>query len=141
MKKVISLLAIILLSTFIKAAIPIASIERHGKGRFGYNYVHFELVTLNSGGQAYVGQCKDPGRERCVVGHPNIGSNDPNDLYATDYLIDIADKAIDSEDFSGTETYQVQVSGENFIRVYTVIWSTDNRGDGTIDITRENINL
>lgn len=121
------------------AAKPIFSVTRSNKGWFGYRYVNWQLQTnTNTGEQGWVGTCQDPGRDDCRVGNAQVTSNnDPTEINAVNHLLKIADGAIDKKDFSGNETYRVKVEGESFVRLYRVIWNTDDFGDGTITVERE----
>lgn len=125
------------------AAKPIFRIHRENKGWFGYRYVHFELVTDQvTNEQGWVGDCHNPGRDACRVGVAQITSNnDQAEINAVNELLRIADGAIDNKDFSGTETLRVKVEGETLVRLYRVIWNTDDYGDGTILVEREDGNF
>ena len=110
---------------------------RKDKGWFGYKYVHFHLVVNSSGDEGWVGECSSPGRDECRVGVAGI--QDQNEVNAVNALIQFADKAIDSRNFSGTEAMRISVEGESTDRIYRVIWNTNEDGDGTINIERDEI--
>lgn len=95
------------------------------------------MVVNSSGDEGWVGECSSPGRDECRVGV--AGFQDQNEVNAVNKLLEIADKAIDSRNFNGTETLRISVEGETTDRVYRVIWSTNQDGDGTINIERDDL--
>lgn len=136
MKKTIITLSLLLgfqLSTF---AYNIISIERINKGLFGYDYVAFDHVTESNGHSGYIGRCYNPGLSRCKIGRFFPDKND--DKYANE-LLDLAEGKIDNGTFTGSESVTIHVDGESFNRIYSVTWSTDNQGNGTIKVDRTDV--
>lgn len=135
MKKIIITLSLIVGVSISSFAIPILSITRTGKGLFGYRNVTFQQQNWN-GTIGWVGLCQNPGLDRCKVTGLMTDPNDQTDAFD---LVEYAENKIDIGSFSLSHSILVHVDGESFDRKYTVTWSTDSQGDGTISVDRTDV--
>jgi hypothetical protein len=135
MKKIIITLSLIMGYQLTSLGLPIYSIERSNKGLFGYRNVTFHQVS-NNGHMGWVGNCNSPGLDRCK---PGSALTDANDQTIGLELLDFAESKIDMGTFTGSKVVLIHVDGETTDRKYTVTWSTDNQGDGTITVDRTNV--
>jgi hypothetical protein len=121
---------------------PIASISKQDKGLFGYKYVDFTLTEIlhpdGHTSMAWIGSCSDPGLIRCRVGSA-LANMDGSEQIAVDRLLELAEREIDSGNFIGESIMRVQVNGETTVRVYTVSWNCDEKGDGNITVDRQDV--
>lgn len=116
--------------------IPIIEVTKQCGGVFGYNYVHWERQVIENhedGHSSYgwVGDCNGRGFKGC---RPPMALSLLNSLVtdteadqydqtvAEDIMEDI-ESNMSSSNLNGTTTQTFQVSGQNFVRVYTVTWS------------------
>ncbi len=140
MKKVLFFLGILFISLS-SFAYQVITVEKSDKGIFGYDYVEFHLVTiLNGAGNeqtGYQGTCHSPGLIRCRP--PMHFISDESEQAAVHRLLDIAEDEIDAKNFNGESIMRIQVVGEETVRLYTVIWNCDEKGNGTISIDRQDV--
>ena len=137
MKKLLLFFSIGLFSLNNYAYWPIVSIHRSDRGLFGYKTVNFQLMSLPDGSMGWVGNCSGAGLEKC---NHSIGFTDLNDNAAIEKLTKDSEEQIALKIFQGSIDYLVQLPNEAFLRRYTVVWNTDNRGDGDIEIYRIDVN-
>ena len=135
MKKIIITFALILGYQLTSLGLPIYSVERTNKGLFGYRNVSFHQESLN-GHMGWVGSCSQPGLDRC---RPGSALADANDQTIGLELLEFADSKIDLGNFTGSKDVLIHVDGDTTDRKYTVTWSTDNQGNGTITVDRTNV--
>ena len=116
---------------------PIVSVFRSDRDLFGYREVSHQLVSLPDGGFGWEITCQFPGLERC---RRYGGLNDTNDNEAFEKLMDEAESQIALKIFSGSAEYVIKVSNEDFFRKYTLVWETDVKGDGVLELFRMDFN-
>ena len=149
MKKLLAF-AFLLIFSYGTFAEPILYIHKQGGLLGGFNKVTQKLKTFDlPGGGSVIGwsvNCKGIGFNGCPASILNPVP--PSSMDATDVnkSINLWDHAIDRienhNDLSGSHAIQVQVAGETFTRVYTVVWSSisqDSDEDCTIEIDRTDI--
>ncbi len=126
---------LILLACNSAMAYNIIAVTKSDKGLFGYRDVSWQLGATGPNGniQGWVGNCSNPGLSSC---RPPSIMHDNNDYQTSLTLLDYAENQIDKGIFNGSYEMNVQVEGENEMRTYTVTWSCDEKGDGTIIIDR-----
>lgn len=131
MKKIICLFIFGLLVCFQLQAkkYPVLSVTKSGKGHgTGYDYVHWELLQAYVPGQSnvtgWVGNCQNPGSVSCGGPPQGYVGFDQTDLNIAHTLLGHADGQIANGTFNGSYSQNVQVTGEQFLRVYTVRWQS-----------------
>lgn len=118
--------------------LPIVDLHTHDRGLFGYRTTDWEVVSLGGNNNyGWKGSCHDPGLSRCRP--PQSGVFDATEIDAIYRCLDIADSEIASKNFNGTDQIRIQVQGEAFERLYIVQWNTNEKGDGSIKVFRENV--
>jgi hypothetical protein len=140
MKKVFLFLGILFISVS-SFAYQVITVQKSDKGIFGYDYVEFILVTFINGAgneqSGYQGTYHSPGLIRCRP--PMHFISDESEQLAVNRLLDIAEDEIDAKHFNGESIMRIEVAGEETVRLYTVAWNCDEKGNGTISIDREDV--
>jgi hypothetical protein len=140
MKKLL-LICLALLGSFLMFATqPICSVIKVNGGKHGYDYVHWETQMFGDHA-CWVGDCRNPGRERCIPPHNGVGGNswngDSTDETMIFILLDAQDEEWHDGEINGTITRVVQVEGEPELRIYRVVWSTLPTREVVVDVFRD----
>jgi len=118
--------------------LPIVDLHTHDRGFFGYKTTDWEVVSVGgSNNLGWKGSCHDPGLSRCRP--PQSAISDATEVEAINRCLGMAENEISSKNFNGSDQIRIQVDGEDFVRLYIVQWTTDEKGDGSIKIFRENV--